>query len=275
MKVDREKVLQRFKEYTAAYDATDEKTALKIGHTYRVAGLCEQIARAEGLDQEEQDLAWLMGMLHDIGRFEQLRQYNTFSDADSVDHAALGAEILFSVHNDAEERGNQAETGDGDIAHYVSDRSEDRLLETAVRVHSAYRVPAKLDARTEKFCHILRDADKIDILRVNIETPLEEIYNTTQEVLYQAEVTEAVMESFREHHATLRSLKRTPVDHVAGHISLIYELVFPESFRLVRMQGYWEKLLDFPSENPKTIQQFQELRNEMSRFLESRLSCTL
>jgi hypothetical protein len=62
------------------------------------------------------------------------------------------------------------------------------------------------------------------------------------------------------------------VDHVAGHISLIYELVFPESFRLVKMQGYWEKLLDFPSQNPNTIKQFAELRNEMSSFLDSRLS---
>ena len=265
MKVDRKNVLQRFKAYTDAYDATDEKTALKIGHTYRVAGLCEQIARAEGMEPEEQDLAWLVGMLHDIGRFEQLRQYNTFSDA------ALGAEILFGVNSDAE-GDNQIEGDKGVIGQYVADRSEDRLLETAVRVHSAYRVPEQLDSRTEKFCHILRDADKIDILRVNIETPLEEIYNTTQEILYHEEVTETVMESFREHHATLRSLKRTSVDHVAGHISLIYELVFPESFRLVKMQGYWEKLLDFPSQNPNTIKQFAELRNEMSRFLDSRLS---
>ena len=67
MKVDRKNVLQQFKAYTNAYDATDEKTALKIGHTYRVAGLCEQIARAEGMEPEEQDLAWLVGMLHGIG----------------------------------------------------------------------------------------------------------------------------------------------------------------------------------------------------------------
>ena len=34
------------------------------------------------------------------------------------------------------------------------------------------------------YCNILRDADKIDILRVNVETPLEDIYNvTTAELL--------------------------------------------------------------------------------------------
>lgn len=303
MKIDKNKVLQRFKEYTDAYDASDEKIALKIKHTYRVAGLCEQIARSEQRSEEEQSLAWLLGMLHDIGRFEQLRRYDTFSDADSIDHAQLGADILFAgsengvvlktdagsgasgtlktdvgsgegvvLKTDAgggEDIVSEADKGgrSGMIREFISDASEDALIEMAVRVHSAYRVPEGLDERTELFCHMLRDADKIDILRVNIETPLEEIYNTTKEALYHAEVSDAVMESFYEHHATLRSIKRTPADHIAGHISLIYELVFPESFRIVQEQGYWKKLIGFPSENPKTVRQLQELRTEMEKFL--------
>ena len=82
MKIERERVRETFREYTDAYDATDEKIKLKIDHTYRVAELCERIAKAEQ-------------MVHDVGRFEQLRRYGTFSDADSIDHAALGADILF------------------------------------------------------------------------------------------------------------------------------------------------------------------------------------
>lgn len=302
MRIDRNRVLQRFKEYTDVYDASDEKIALKIRHTYRVAGLCEQIARSEKRSEEEQSLAWLLGMLHDIGRFEQLRRYDTFSDADSVDHAQLGADILFGENKSGAVSAADADCGDnvipvadagcednavpaadagcgdnavlaadagegGMIRELIGDASEDALIETAVRVHSAYRVPEGLDERTELFCHILRDADKIDILRVNIETPLEEIYNTTKEALYHAEVSDAVMKSFYERHATLRSIKRTPVDHIAGHVSLIYELVFPESFRIVQEQGYWKRLIGFPSENPKTAGQLQELREEMEKFL--------
>ncbi len=265
MRIDREHVMQQFREYTNHYDASDEKTALKIGHTYRVAGLCGRIADSEGMGEEQQQLAWLLGMLHDVGRFEQLRRYHTFNDAISVDHALLGAELLFGGQDGG--KGKTDEKGEM-IRLFVGDASEDTLIETAVRVHSAYRVPQGLDQRTEKFCHILRDADKIDILRVNIDTPLEEIYNTTREELYHATVTEAVMESFYEHHATLRSLKRTPVDHIAGHVSLVYELVFPESIRIVREQGYWEKLLRFPSENPQTRRQLDALYKEMRDFLE-------
>ena len=36
----------------------------------------------------------LIGLLHDIGRFEQVKVYDTFSDIDSIDHADYGVEIL-------------------------------------------------------------------------------------------------------------------------------------------------------------------------------------
>ena len=248
MKIERERVRETFREYTDAYDATDEKIKLKIDHTYRVAELCERIAKAEQMEKTEVDLAWLLGMLHDVGRFEQLRRYGTFSDADSIDHAALGADILF---------GGVLREGEGLIRTYVDDAAEDEVIETAIRVHSAYRIPEGLAPRTEKLCHILRDADKIDILRVNVDVPLEEIYNTTTEELRNAA-------------ATLRSIKRTPVDHVVGHISLVFELVFPESVRIVKEQGYLEKLLHFESRNAATNAQFAELRVEMERYLNGR-----
>ena len=252
MKIERERVRETFREYTDAYDATDEKIKLKIDHTYRVAELCERIAKAEQMEKTEVDLAWLLGMLHDVGRFEQLRRYGTFSDADSIDHAALGADILF---------GGVLREGEGLIRTYVDDAAEDEVIETAIRVHSAYRIPEGLAPR---------DADKIDILRVNVDVPLEEIYNTTTEELRNAAVTPAVMDSFYEHHATLRSIKRTPVDHVVGHISLVFELVFPESVRIVKEQGYLEKLLHFESRNAVTNAQFAELRAEMERYLKGR-----
>lgn len=66
MKIERERVRETFREYTDAYDATDEKIKLKIDHTYRVAELCERIAKAEQMEKTEVDLAWLLGMLHDV-----------------------------------------------------------------------------------------------------------------------------------------------------------------------------------------------------------------
>lgn len=95
MKINREKALAAFQEYTDRYDSSRDMIRLKIEHTYRVCGLCQQIARSLDLPEEEVDIAWLTGLLHDVGRFEQQRVYGTFTDADSIDHAKYGARILF------------------------------------------------------------------------------------------------------------------------------------------------------------------------------------
>lgn len=92
--INRKNVINAFAEYVRNYDPSDEKIKLKIDHTYRVAGLCQRIAESLGLSEPDVDIAWLLGMLHDIGRFEQIRRFGTFNDVQSVDHAEFGADLL-------------------------------------------------------------------------------------------------------------------------------------------------------------------------------------
>lgn len=252
MKIDRTGAQNAFQKYVANYNAGEEKVRLKIEHTYRVCGLCESIAKDLNLSEQDIDLAWLIGLLHDIGRFEQLKKFGTFSDADSIDHAAYGADILFKQ---------------GKIRDYLDDSFEDELIRIAIHSHNAYRLSDNLDERTKLFCNIIRDADKIDILKVNVDFPLEEIYNVTTKELKSGTVTAEVMQSFDEEHAVLRSLKKTAVDNVVGHISLVYELVFPISLQITVRQGYLNKLMDFKSDNPETEKQFTHIREKMQNYL--------
>ena len=117
------------------------------------------------------------------------------------------------------------------------------------------------------FCHIIRDADKIDILKVNYEVPIEDIYSVTTEEVRNAQVTPEVMQAFFEKHAVLRSLKKTPVDHIVGHSALVFELVYPVSFEIVQEQGYLEKILAFESENEETKKQFSQLQECMKEYM--------
>lgn len=64
----------------------------------RVATLCERIGRGDGMPEEDADLAWLCGMLHDIGRFERLQIWRTFKDSLSCIHAELGLAVLDGEH---------------------------------------------------------------------------------------------------------------------------------------------------------------------------------
>lgn len=254
MKINRNKAQISFAEYTRNYDVDDPKIQLKIVHTYRVAGTCDEIAKSLGLKDEEVDLAWLCGMLHDIGRFEQIRIYNTFVDKDSVDHGHLSVEVLFD---------------DGHLKDFVEEISEReaQILRDAIWNHSNYRLPEELDEETVMYCNILRDADKIDIFRVNVDFSLEDIYNAKTEEIYNSEVTLEVLEALKEHHAVPHALKRSTVDYVVGHISLAYELVFPYSLKILKEQGYMDVLLNFKSNNPKTNKQFEWIREEVRNTL--------
>lgn len=266
MKIDREKVKKIFAEYVRHYDAEEPKILLKILHTYKVSGLCGEIThdllcpakmREKESVQKDIDLAWLIGMLHDIGRFEQVRRYHTLLDAASVSHAALGIQILFD---------------EGMLMRFITAEPEDEdvgVIRAAIAYHSDYRIPEALEERTRMFCQILRDADKIDIFRVNCETPLEDIYQITREELMHAEVSEDVMENFMQRRATPRELRKTPVDYLVGMISMAFELVYPVSRKIAARQGYLDRLLAFPSENEKTRQQFAVMR----KYLEFSYLC--
>lgn len=255
MKINRKKVIQVFGDYVKNYDKTDERVLLKIKHTYRVSALCDKIAVALGFSKEDVDLAWLLGMLHDIGRFEQVKVYGTFIDAESINHAQYGVGILF---------------GQGMIRDYIEDGSEDELIQTAITYHNVYRMPEIKEKRMKVFADLLRDADKLDILKVIVETPLEVIYDCDQDELMQAEISEKVMESFLAHHAVDHQFKQNPVDFIVGHISLTFELVYPVSIKIAGEQGYLRQLLSFQSENEATKEQFARLQTDMERYIASR-----
>lgn len=299
--INRKNVINAFAEYVRNYDPSDEKIKLKIDHTYRVAGLCQSIAKSLNLSEADVDIAWLLGMLHDIGRFEQIRRFGTFSDADSVDHAEFGADLLFKeglIRKFAEgyyekcelvgagnEEAGQAYSRQKDCQKdYKEDCDEGKLnsgqvkcnegklaglLELAIRQHNKYRVKEGLTERQLMFCNILRDADKVDIFKVNAEVPMEIIYDVTTEELKNGIITKEVLESFYRKETVLKSLRKSAVDHIVGHISLLFELVYPESYRQAKEQGYVYKLLDFKSDVPEVDVEFGRMREYLDEFLKN------
>ena len=287
MKINREHIKKTFQEYTDRYDSTNPKIKLKIDHTYRVANLCEQIAQSLELSAAEVDLAWLSGMLHDVGRFEQLRRYNTFSDAQSIDHARFAVELLYDeglIVDYVPEISTTELVADartwrsmGGANESPTAQSEDmplsdilQTLRIAIGEHSAYRIQKVLDERTRMFCQILRDADKIDIFRVICDTPMEEVYGFQTKDILRSAITPEVMQAFYEHHAVLRKLKKCPADYIVAHGSLTFELVYPESLRIAKEQGYLKQMMSFQSENPDTAEIFEDLRKDLNGYLEER-----
>lgn len=275
--INRKNVINAFAEYVRNYDPSDEKIKLKIDHTYRVAGLCQRIAESLGLSEPDVDIAWLLGMLHDIGRFEQIRRFGTFNDVQSVDHAEFGADLLFKeglIRKFAEgyyEECELARSGNEEAEQIIKNNEHHNkdtgLLEMAIRQHNKYRVKEDLTERQRMFCDILRDADNVDIFKVNADIPMEIIYDVTTEELNNGIITKEVLESFYKKETVLKSVRRSAVDHIVGHISLLFELVYKESYRQAKEQGYVYKLLDFKSDVPEVNAEFGDMRKYVDEFL--------
>ena len=253
MHIDRTKVKEQFESYIAPYDLSDPKIRLKAEHTWRVADLCDRIARSLSMPAEDVDLAWLLGMLHDIGRFEQVRRYGTFADSKSVDHAAFGADLLFQ---------------EGLIRRFVSSDAEDALIERAIRPHNAFQLSEDLSDRERTFAQILRDADKIDIVRVNCEFSRSEIYNLPEEDFLTADISDQVLQDALSMQNVLRAHRQTAADYIVGQISLTFGLVYEESRRIIREQGYLDRIMHYESRNPDTLRKLEQIRGKVEQFLD-------
>ena len=237
MIINRTAAKEVFLAYTDKFDTTDTKIWLKVEHSLRVAEVAEEIAQRKNRTNEETDAAWFMGLLHDFGRFEQLKRYGTFVDKDSVDHAELGADILFvdGYINKFEESQSA-----------VLDPKEKQMTEIAIRAHNKLYVPEGLDERTFFFTQLLRDADKTDIFRVLAEIPYEKRSNPKPVPAERTAAREEVMKCVAEHRCVPRTAlsNRSEFEALISQCCMAFELVFSESKEIVKRQGYLKRLLE-------------------------------
>jgi putative nucleotidyltransferase with HDIG domain len=223
-----EKNLEYVRGWFAAYcqtfyteDVEDQRNILlKEKHTHLVCANIIRIAAAEGLNQEGLLLAETIALLHDVGRFEQYRQYRTFRDSISVDHAALGAEIIREI----------------DLLSDLSPRERD-LVNDSVESHNIFTIPKKIMGEHRYFLQLVRDADKLDIWRVFTEfyEQPEAERSTVAGLGFpdRPECSPEVVDKVANGEIARLSAARTLNDFKLVQLSWVYDLTFPESFRMV------------------------------------------
>ena len=122
---------------------------LKEQHTRAVLGYARRMAQEEGFAPHIVRACLLAALYHDVARFAQYLRYGTFRDRDSRNHGLWGAAIL---------------KREGRLAR--EDATVRRLVLTAVALHNRYALPAALPDDMACVARTVRDADKLDILRV-------------------------------------------------------------------------------------------------------------
>lgn len=258
--IDKNRADEVFHAYTEQYDSGNSMIRSKVDHTIRVASLCERIAEGGKMDEADAGFAWYLGLLHDIGRFEQARIYQTFVDDASVDHAEFGADLLFR---------------DGLIHSFPLEGIPENgleVMETAIRLHNKLSLPENLDARTMMFCQILRDADKVDIFRVITELSFEKIVGSRKDLFCEADgACDEVMTCVYAHRCVPRNLRKNRFDCRISHGCMAFELVFGTSREIVREQGFLDQILGEVDKDgnrlwsAKECEQLRILRHEIER----------
>jgi len=251
---DKEQAQDVFLRYAENYDTQNILISHKIEHTLRVAALSERYAAALGFTPADTALAWFLGLLHDIGRFEQVRRFGTFVDSQLLDHAQLSADILFV---------------DGLLDRFPQEGlPEDwrTIAELSIRQHNKLRLPDGLDERTKTFAELLRDADKTDIFRVIASIPFESRVGSSRASFQDAEeASPEVMVCVMEHRCVPAKLRRSRFDGHVSHCCMAFELVFDISRRTVKEEGWLLSMLAETGEDGKPL--WNERETEQLRIL--------
>ena len=219
---------------------------MKIVHTYGVVECSCQITQRMGLPEEDRQLAQLIGLLHDIGRFEQLKRYNSF-EPDTMDHASFGVQILFE---------------EGMIRQFVQDNTWDSIIRTSIAKHSDYKLEGIEDSRELMHARIIRDADKLDNCRVKLEDPIETMLGVSAEEVGKTKISPEVMEQVYRKESILSQTRKTKMDYWISYLAYFFDINYEATFQIIREQNYVDRLINrIPYSNPETVAKMEEVRS--------------
>ena len=252
MLIDMIEAKKAFKEYVKKYNPEDEKIKIKIVHIEKVAENSKRIAQNLGLSQEDVELAELIGLLHDIGRFEQVRLYHTFVDKDSINHGEYGEKILFE---------------DGLIRNFIKDNKFDKIIKLAIVNHNRADIEEDLTERERLHAKIIRDADKTDIFRILISGDKKAIWEKAD--LSDDKISDEIYREFVEDKRINYKERKTSADILVSHFNYVYDLNFPETRKIIRDNKYIDKLYQrFKFNDAETMKRFNEIYRLSKEYIE-------
>ena len=249
---------EQFAAYCKGYDTQDERVALKIVHSQKVAEISKQLAIHRNCSAMDVELAEVTGLYHDIGRFEQLKQYHTFLDAKSINHAALGVRIL-------QEQGL--------LSVFCDDPHQQEVMLHAIENHNKFQIADDLEEHSFLHATILRDADKTDIFRVNLMEKAENVYLCSEEQLLQETVSEEVLQDFLNSRPILSAKRKTHLDILLSHMAFIFDYHDAYALSLVLQQHYIERMVErYPFQREQAQQAVQLAVQHALTYMQKRVT---
>ena len=215
--------MNAFDEYTNKFDMNDNKLSYKYYHSYRVMNNMIVLAKNMNLSYCNIKLAKCIGLLHDIGRFEQYKKYHNFND-NNLDHGDYGVKIL------QEEKL---------LTKFDIKEKDYEIVYKAIRNHNKYEIESNLSPRELLFTKMIRDADKLDILYALNNSEIKSI-------IYEddSEIRDEIKQQFFDHRLVKRDNKITTNENIVVIFSFIYDFNFNLSLDLIKTKKYYDKIYE-------------------------------
>ena len=237
-------MIDKFNRYVNNYDMNNTNIKFKYKHSLRVKSLNKIYAKLLNFSEEDIKLAEVIGLLHDIGRFEQIRIYNSINDHTTIDHADLGVKILFE---------------DGLIKNFWNKEEDYEIIKFAIKNHNKYEIPLTSDERMLKHAKLIRDSDKIDILYLLGVVDELKTRATTEEI------TKEIINTIKSHELVNTKNNKNINDDIASKYGYVYDINYDICLNDLRknFESYYETV------GNQDI--FKEIYDEVNKYIDSRL----
>jgi putative nucleotidyltransferase with HDIG domain len=232
------------------YPDLEENIQIKADHSRKVSAEILGLARNLNLNYSDVLLAETIGLFHDIGRFKQYVNYQTFSDSKSQNHADLGLEVL-KEHQ---------------LLKDLSANEQDIIYKSIINHSRAEIIPDEKD-QVIFFSKLIRDADKLDIWRLITEYYMIKEQDKGENKSLELElpdndkITDEVLNAIIHKKVVLKEFLQTLNDFKLLQIAWIFDLNFNYSIQRVYEKKYLDKIFNTLPGNEK-VNQIKEIVND-------------
>ena len=244
--------------YMKSFYTDDEEVQngilIKEKHTGYVTSNCVELAKFLNLSNHDVELAEIIGLFHDVGRFYQYQKYKTFNDAQSEDHANLALKVIEGLE-------------------FFNELSVDdyELVKFAIKNHNKKVIEPCDDDRKVFFAKLIRDADKLDIYRVLEPYFAQENADKMPNFITgrSPDISPDFVEKFVRGEQTDYNLIRTNGDRKIVRLMWIYDVNFKWTMEKIVERGYIDKIVENLPMNEKIAEGVRRLRNYVETVIKA------
>ena len=252
--IDIEKVNNKFLKYVDSFDLSNDNIRRKKYHSIRVQNISKKIAESLNLDAEKINIALAVGILHDIGRFEQEKQFHTFDDLKSFDHGDYGAELLKDK-----------------IRNFIDENKYDNIILNAIKYHNKLKLSENLTEDEILFSNIVRDADKLDIIDETINL----FYIGKENLINESKISDYTFNFIKKCEPVKNSkdFKIENLDKIIKTLAFTFDLNFKVSFELLNKENYINRIIQrFQYKDADTKLRINEVQRIVNKYIDEKIN---